>query len=180
MKARSIIIIVATLILGFILGMLTSAEIRHQKLKPISFFLSEERFRDGVFSVINPDEAQKEKLEKLIEEYSNRNRELQSDFRKNLDDFMTDLWKDMEPILTPEQVEKLLEMEKKRAEFYRQSRGRHPDSTKGGPEYRNRMRQPGDSSRMWQQGDSARMRMYGDSARMRGFERPPGGSTQRF
>ena len=70
MKARSIIIIVATLILGFILGMLTSAEIRHQKLKPMSFFLSQERFRDGVFSVINPDEDQKEKLEELIDRKS--------------------------------------------------------------------------------------------------------------
>ncbi len=175
MKTRSIIIIIATLILGFILGMLTSAEIRHRKLKPMSFFLSEERFRDGVFSVINPAEDQKLKLEKVIEEYSKRNRELQADFRKNMDDFMKDLWKEMEPILTPEQIEKLLNMEKKRAEFYRQGRGWHNDSTRGGPDSRNRMRPPGDSTRMWPQGDSARMRMFSDSSRMRGFERPPGG-----
>jgi len=179
MKAKSIIIIIATLFIGFILGMLTSAEIRHRKLKPMSFFLSEDRFREGLFSVINPDENQKIKLEKIIEEYSRRNRDLQADFRKNLDTFMKDLWEEMEPILTPDQVQKLLDMEKKRAEFYRQGRGRHDDSTRGGPDNRNRMRQPGDSTKMWQQADSSRMRMYGDTSRMRGFERPPGG-TQRY
>jgi hypothetical protein len=108
MKTRSIIIVVATLILGFILGMLTSAQIRHQKLKPFRVFFSDDRFREGIYSTINPDDAQKEKLEVIIKKYAKRNYDLQVNYRKDLDNFMKDLWKEMEPVLTAEQVEKYL------------------------------------------------------------------------
>ena len=43
MKARPIIIVVITLIIGFVLGMLTSAQIRYHRLKPVRvFFLGRE------------------------------------------------------------------------------------------------------------------------------------------
>jgi len=180
MKAKSLLIIVSTLILGFILGMLTSAEIRHQKLKPMSFFLSEERFKEGVFSVINPAEGQKEKLEKLIEDYSKRNRDLQADFRRNIESIMKDLWSDMKPILSQEQLDKLLEMEKRRSDYYEQRSGRaHRDSARGGSDFRSRMRQPGDTSRIWDEGDSLRMRMHQDSSGRKDFQRPSGGGSPR-
>ena len=149
MKARSVIIVIATLVLGFILGMLTSAQIRYQKLKPIRVFFSEERFREGIYSVINPDESQIVKLDEIIRKYSRRNREIQTNFRKELDNFAKDLWKEMDPILTREQVEKLEEMEKKRFDFNRQGRGRPPgDTIRGDEDFRPRMRHQVDSARV--------------------------------
>ena len=62
MKAKPIIIIIITLIIGFVMGMLTSAQIRYHRLKPVRVFFSEERFRNGFFEVIQPDEKQKEKI----------------------------------------------------------------------------------------------------------------------
>ena len=61
MKTKSIIIIVLTLVIGFILGMLTSAEMRYHKLKPVKVYFSEERFREGFYQAIQPDDQQKGK-----------------------------------------------------------------------------------------------------------------------
>lgn len=102
---------------------------------------------------------------------------------------MGDLWKELEPVLTPEQVEKLVEMQKKRPPYYSRGKGNPDDSMRGGPDFGNRMRYPGDSTRMRMYGDSARMNMYGDSTRMkmhgdstrmRGPGHPPGGPPERF
>ena len=61
MKAKPVILVIVILIIGFVLGMLTSAQIRIHKLKPVRVFFSEERFRDGFYQTIQPDEKQKAK-----------------------------------------------------------------------------------------------------------------------
>ena len=38
MKVKPILVIVITLIIGFVLGMLTSAQIRYNKLKPVRLY----------------------------------------------------------------------------------------------------------------------------------------------
>src|ERR1035437_7542774 len=58
MKVKSIFVILVTLIIGFILGMLTSAQIRYHRLKPVRVFFSEERFRDGFYKTLQPEEQQ--------------------------------------------------------------------------------------------------------------------------
>jgi len=168
MKIRSVLIIGATLVIGFMLGMLASAQIRYHKLKPVRFYFSEDRFREAIYSTINPDEDQKEKLEAVIRKYSRLSRDIQNNYRKTLEDFASDLWKEMQPLLTAEQKDKLEEMERKRQELSRQWRGRSPgDSLRGDDEQRHRMRSPGDTARMRPHGDSLRMRPQGDSFRMR-------------
>jgi hypothetical protein len=61
MRVKSILVVVGTLIIGFILGMLTSAQIRYHRLKPVRVFFSEERFRDGFYKTIQPDDQQNAK-----------------------------------------------------------------------------------------------------------------------
>jgi Spy/CpxP family protein refolding chaperone len=158
MKLRSVIIIIATLLLGFVMGMLTSAQIRYHKLKPVRLFFSEERFREGIYSTINPDDDQKEKLEVVIRKYSRLSRDIQMNYRKTLEDFTSDLWNEMQPLLTAEQKDKLEDMERKRQELSRQWKGRPPgDSLRGDDEKRSKMRLPGDSARMRPPEDSLRI-----------------------
>jgi len=158
MNKKSLFIIIATLLLGFVLGMLTSASIRYQKLKPVRFFFSEERFREGIYQIINPDEEQKEKLEVVIKKYARSSRELQSGFRKQFEDLTRNLWNEMEPLMTEEQGDKIQEMEKRRQDFSTQGKGRIPN----------------DSSRMRHSDDSFRMRHMPDSGRWRGSQPAPG------
>jgi hypothetical protein len=164
MKTRSVIILIATLLLGFILGMLTSAQIRYHKLKPIRVFFSEERFREGIYSVINPDESQIVKLDEIIKKYSRRNRDIQTNFRRELDNFTKDLWNEMDPVLTRDQVERLQEMERKRFDFNRQGKSRPPgDTLRGEDDFRPKMRHQADSSWLRQPGDAGPARPPGSN-----------------
>lgn len=117
MKTRSIIFILATLIIGFILGMLISAQIRYQRLKPVQAYFSEERFRDAFYRTIQPDEKQKEKIDKILNNYARLNSELQRNFRKEFEANMKKMRTELDSCLTKEQLARVKEMDKKREEM---------------------------------------------------------------
>jgi hypothetical protein len=145
MKARSIIVVLITLIIGFILGMLTSAEIRYHKLRPVRVYFSEERFRDGFFRAIQPDKQQKEKIDMVLDKYAKINSELQNNFRKELDANMKDFRKEVDLNLTKDQIARLKEMDERRQEMIRQYRKNHENDTLNsrGDRYHNPQRRPG-------------------------------------
>ena len=128
MKAKPIIIIIITLVIGFIMGMLTSAQIRYHRLKPVRVFFSEERFRNGFYEVIQPDEKQKEKIDQLLSKFAGINSEIQNDFRKKLDSTMKEFWGQLEPSLTKDQISRLKEMDQKRMDMIRANRRNQRDS----------------------------------------------------
>jgi hypothetical protein len=129
MKAKPIIVVIVTLIIGFVLGMLTSAQIRYHKLKPVRVFFSEERFRDGFFRTIQPDEQQKAKIDLVLDKYAKINSDLQNNFRKELDASMKDFRKEIDSNLTKDQLARLKEMDDRRQEMNRQNRKNRDNDT---------------------------------------------------
>lgn len=130
MKAKPIILVIVTLIIGFVLGMLTSAQIRYQKLKPVKVYFSEERFRDGFYRTIQPDEQQKAKIDLVLDKYAKINSDLQNNFRKELDASMKEFRKELDSNLTKEQIARLKEMDDRRQQMIRQNRmNRNNDTT---------------------------------------------------
>lgn len=128
MKAKPVIIIIVTLAIGFIIGMLVSAQIRYHRLKPVRVFFSEQRFRDGFYNVIQPDDKQKTTIDELLKKYAKINSSYQNDLRKRLDSTMKEFWKELEPALTKDQVARLKEMEQRRIEMWRQNQKNRGDS----------------------------------------------------
>ena len=131
MKPKALIIIIVTLVIGFVLGMLTSAQIRYHRLKPVKIYFSEQRFREGFYKTIMPDEDQKAKIDLVLSKYGKVNSEIQNDFRKKLDTMMKDFWTEMGPLLTKEQLTRLKEMDERRREMIRESRRNRNDSSAG-------------------------------------------------
>ena len=129
MKAKPIFLVIVVLIIGFILGILTSAQLRLHRLKPVRMYFSEERFRDGFYKAIQPDEKQKAKIEIVLEKYARLNGEIQNDFRKELDSNMKEFRKEIDSNLTKEQLARLKEMDERRQEMIRQNRGKHNNDT---------------------------------------------------
>jgi hypothetical protein len=130
MKAKPIILVIITLLIGFVLGMLTSAQIRFNKLKPVRLYFSEDRFREGLYKTIEPDEKQKAEIEKILDKYAALNSELQTNLRKGLDSNMKELRKELDSKLTKEQLARLKAMDEQRQEMIRQSRrNRRNDTT---------------------------------------------------
>jgi hypothetical protein len=141
MKAKPIIFVIVTLIIGFVLGMLTSAQVRLHKLQPMRMYFSEERFREGFFNTIQPDEKQKAEIVEILDKYAAKNSDLQSGFRKELDLNMQEMRKELDSKLTREQIARLKEIDEKRQEMIRQNRKGRPDSLNqrnrtGGPQHR--------------------------------------------
>ena len=59
MKTKLVLLLILTLVIGFVIGWLTSAQVRLHKLQPVRMYLSDDHFRDGFYKVIQPDEKQK-------------------------------------------------------------------------------------------------------------------------
>jgi hypothetical protein len=139
MKTRTIILGIIILIVGFVLGMLTSAQIRLHRLKPVRIYFSEERFREGFYKTIQPDEEQKAKIDQILDKYAKQNSEIQNEFRKELDANMKAMRKELDSRLTKEQLARLKEIDERRQEMIRQERKRHSEDTTG---FRNDGRRP--------------------------------------
>ena len=129
MKTKPIVVVLLTLIIGFILGMLTSAQIRYHRLKPVRVYFSEERFRDGFYQTIQPDEQQKAKIDLVLDKYAKINSELQNNFRKDLDASMKEFRKELDLNLTKDQIARLKEMDERRQEMIRQNRKNHENDS---------------------------------------------------
>ena len=129
MKAKSILVVLVTLIIGFILGMLTSAQIRYHRLKPVRVFFSEERFKEGFYKTIQPDDQQKAKIDLILDKYARINSGLQTNFRKELDVNMKEFRKELDQNLSKEQLARLKDMDERRQEMIRQNRKNHENDS---------------------------------------------------
>jgi late competence protein required for DNA uptake (superfamily II DNA/RNA helicase) len=109
--------------------MLTSAQIRYHRLKPVRVFFSEQRFRDGFYQAIQPDEQQKAKIELVLNKYAKINSQLQSNFRKELDASMKEFRKELDLNLTKEQIARLKGLDDRRQEMVRQYRKTHDNDS---------------------------------------------------
>lgn len=128
MKAKPVILVIITLMIGFVLGMLTSAQVRFHKLKPVRMYFSEERFRESFYNIIQPDEKQKAEIELILDKYAKMNSTLQTDMRRALDSNIRDMRKELDTKLTKEQLVRLKQMDERRQEMIRQNRRNHNDS----------------------------------------------------
>jgi len=152
MKAKPVLLVIGTLIIGFVLGMLTSAQIRLHKLSPVRMFFSEERFREGFYKTIQPDEKQKARIDLILDKYAKINTELQDTFRKEMDLNMTEFRKEIDSNLTKEQLARLKEMDEKRHQMVRQNMRnysgdslRNKGNRRGNPNWERRQNGPPDS-----------------------------------
>ncbi len=129
MKAKPVLIVIIILLIGFILGWLTSAQVRIQKLKPVRLYYSEDRFMEGFFKTIQPDDKQKAEIEKILDKYAKLNSDLMTDFRKESESNLKAMRKELDSKLTKEQITRLKEMDERRQEMIRQSRRHRNDSS---------------------------------------------------
>lgn len=140
MRKRQIIFAIVTLLIGVVIGMLASAQLRLTRLKPVRMYFSEDRFREGFYRVIQPDEEQKAKIDLILDKYARINSETQSQFRKELDSNIKAMRKELDSNLTKEQLARLKEMDEKRQEMMKQERLRRENDTSS---FRNDRRYPG-------------------------------------
>jgi len=129
MKIRPIIIIVLTLFIGFCIGILVSAQLRHKRMNPVRIYSSEQRFRDDAIHFLQPDEEQLVILEPVIKKYAKASSEMQKEYRRSFEELMQNYFSDVKPLLTKEQLDRISEMQKRRRDATKRFR---PDSLNDG------------------------------------------------
>ncbi len=106
-KIKIILALAGTLIIGFALGMLTSAQIRNAHLKKYRSFSSTDRFIYGTLHMIDPTPEQKEKILPVIRKYASENNVLRERYRNDFIALMKDFKKELYPYLTDAQKERM-------------------------------------------------------------------------
>ena len=114
MRTKSIILALVTLVAGFLLGMLTSSQLRSQRLRPVRVLFSEERFKEEMYHAIKPTEEQKAKIDKILDKYSALNSEAGEAFRKEFESRMENFRNEIDSNLTPEQIVYLKKLDEQR------------------------------------------------------------------
>jgi hypothetical protein len=130
MKTRLILAIILTLIIGFVLGMLTSAQIRYHRLRPMRMYFSDDHFRDGFYKIIQPDDKQREKIDQILNKYIKLNEDVQDNFRKELNSNFESMKKELDQNLTSDQIARLKAMDERRRAMMKEGMRKHrPDSS---------------------------------------------------
>jgi len=107
MKTRSLLLLVLILIIGFILGWLSSTCLNNRRLKEFRSYASYEGFRYHALEMLNPTEEQKEKILPVIEAFSKTNQELKIRYRKEFGQMMRKYKEELTPLLTDEQLNRI-------------------------------------------------------------------------
>ena len=131
MRKRQVIFAIVILLIGVVIGMLTSAHLRLNRMKPVRMYFSEERFREGFYKLIQPDEEQKARIDLILDKYAKINSETQSRFRKELDSNVRAMRKELDSNLTKEQLDRLKEMDERRQEMMKEGRMRRESERPG-------------------------------------------------
>jgi len=150
-KIKSGIFLVITLLIGFVIGFLTSTQVKESRIRELRTFGSPEGFKYMMEHMLELDEKQKDAIMPVVDEYAKKNFELMKNFRGEFSVLMKEFHKELTPHLNPEQIECLNEFGKR------------------GREMRGRRGSPRDGERKYDRGS----RSNPDSVSGHGRGRPP-------
>ncbi len=105
-KIKPILILLVTLIIGFVIGGLTTVHIIRYKLMQ---FATEEGFKEATYGFFNPDDEQKNEMKPIVEKYSKKHNELRRTFFIEFFNMADSMLIELDSVLTDDQKEKYLE-----------------------------------------------------------------------
>ncbi len=107
MKAKSVIVIVATLLIGFVLGFLTNGQLTRQRFQRFVHQGSYEGFKVRVMDIIRPDQKQIKVIEPILDKYAEKVEESVSTSRLELKSLHEEMLNELKPYLDTQQLARL-------------------------------------------------------------------------
>ncbi|OQX72462.1 MAG: hypothetical protein B6D64_15085 [Bacteroidetes bacterium 4484_276] len=104
MKFKSILIIVATLVIGFIIGFLTNGQLTKSRIQSFVKMGTSEGFKTKLYHVINPDESQQKAIEPILEKYAEKIHESVVNSRGEMKSINDEMIEELKPFLTDDQI----------------------------------------------------------------------------
>jgi hypothetical protein len=131
-KWKSFFIIVATLVIGILIGVFLAGPVLHRRVERRHIDRGPELFTQMMERVIQPTAEQREAVRAVLKEHSARLEELHEDFRTEMVTTIDSLKADLDPILTDEQKARLDERHHRLERFMEKGPG-HGEKGKPGP-----------------------------------------------
>jgi len=121
-KSKSTLVILLVLIIGFILGSLTSGALQYRRAEKFRHMSPEGRFKEAIENIVEPTEEQKEQLQNIFDAHAQRMAEIQEEKSSEIMTVVDSLRLALSSVLTDEQKQKFREhTERARSKFF----GRH-------------------------------------------------------
>lgn len=109
MKTKYILLLVLALLIGVLIGSLTTGRITRKKVEKIKSWNTREGFRTHLFDIMEATKDQQEKLRPMLDSFSdlhwkmiNKNWEVQNEF-------YDEMYKSIEPKIEKQQFKKLMD-----------------------------------------------------------------------
>jgi Spy/CpxP family protein refolding chaperone len=105
-KGKSIVVVFIVLIIGFIMGALTSGALRNRRIDRIRHMGPQEKFERVLYDIVKPNEEQRNKLERVFEKYAGKMASIHDEQTISIMNVMDSLRTEVNSILTGEQKER--------------------------------------------------------------------------
>lgn len=107
MKTKPVLIIIATLIIGFMLGFLTNGHFTQQKIHRFVKQGTHDGFKERLYHIIKPDEQQLLQIDTIVDRFALKIHSSIVSSRKEIDSLNHQLEQGLQPYLHPDQLERL-------------------------------------------------------------------------
>ncbi|MBE0638819.1 MAG: hypothetical protein IH598_09885 [Bacteroidales bacterium] len=124
MKTKPVLIIIATLIIGFVTGFLTNGQITKTKIDKFVKSGTHEGFKGMYYRVLQPDEEQLKVIDPILDKYGELIHENVTTMQKSMKELHQQMVNEITPYLDQEQKERLEESIKRFERDERLHRGR--------------------------------------------------------
>lgn len=121
-RIKSGILLLTTLMIGFVIGYLTSTQIKGSRIRELRTFGSAEGFKFMMEHMLELDDEQKEVIEPIVNQYAKENFELMKNFRGEFILLMKDFRSELKPHLTNVQIRRLEEFGERGRELRRKGK----------------------------------------------------------
>ncbi|HQO49441.1 MAG TPA: hypothetical protein PK939_03375 [Bacteroidales bacterium] len=117
MKTKLTLLLITSLLIGFLIGFLASGRMTKTKVEKIKSWNTREGFRTHLFDIMEADEMQRAELKVLMDSFSDLHWKMVNQHWENQNVFFDSLYNQLEKRVTKEQFDKLIEhRDKVRAE----------------------------------------------------------------
>lgn len=135
MKTRPVLIVIASLIIGFIIGFLVNGQLTRQRFQSFVSQDHQNAFKFRMMDIIQPNDLQTKEIDPILDDYARRVHETMMASKEKFRELNDDLLNDLEPYLNQDQLDRLDRANQRFEHMMRNRAGRHgpPHGNRRGP-----------------------------------------------
>lgn len=126
MKTKPVIIIIATLIIGFVIGFLVNGYITRQKFQSFVNQDHQNALKFRMMDIIRPDAGQTKDIEPILDDYARKVHESMMQSKAEMKSLHEELIGDLEPYLDAQQMERLHHAQERFERMMKRGPRHHP------------------------------------------------------